>query len=79
MWVKNILKKYIKNKKTSILQIGLGYTNNSSTLRRSFPFQIFKYINKKCSVKIFDEYIKLIQKKQINIKKILFKLIKKRI
>ena len=59
MWVKNILKKYIKSKKTTILQIGLGYTNNSSTLRRSFPFQIFKYINKKCSVKIFDEYIRI--------------------
>ena len=43
MWVKNILKKNIKNKKTSILQVGLGYTSNSATVRRSFPFQIFKF------------------------------------
>ena len=42
MWVKNILKKY-KNRNTSILQIGLGYTANSSTLRRSFPFRFSNF------------------------------------
>ena len=57
-WVKKVLKKNIKNKKTSILQVGIGYTENSSTIRRSFPFQIFKFIYKKCNVKIFDDYIR---------------------
>ena len=72
---KKNLKKNIKSKNTSILQVGLGYTANSSTLRRSFPFQIFKFINKKCNVKIFDEYIRtnsneveLYKKKFINFK-----------
>jgi UDPglucose 6-dehydrogenase len=69
MWVKNILKKNIKNKNTSILQIGLGYTANSSTLRRSFPFQIFKFLNKKCKVKIFDEYIRINSKEVDRYKK----------
>ena len=57
LWVRKFLKKNIKSKNTSILQVGLGYTANSSTLRRSFS-QIFKFINKKCNVKIFDEYIR---------------------
>jgi len=69
MWVKNILKKNIKNKNTSILQIGLGYTANSSTLRRSFPFQIFKFLNKKCKVKIFDEFIRVNSKEVDRYKK----------
>ena len=69
MWVKNILKKNIKNKKTSILQVGLGYTSNSATVRRSFPFQIFKFINKNCKVKIFDEYIRINSKEVDRYKK----------
>ncbi len=68
-WVKKLLKLKIKSKKFKILQIGLSYTSNTTTLRRSFPFQVFKFIKSKCEVKIYDEYIRLNSNEILNIKK----------
>ena len=64
-----MLKLKIKSKKFKILQIGLSYTSNTTTLRRSFPFQVFKFIKSKCEVKIYDEYIRLNSNEILNIKK----------
>lgn len=57
-WVTHYIEKNFKSNKCKILQIGLSYTENTSTLRRSLPFQIFKYLNKKYNIKFCDnDYI----------------------
>lgn len=73
----NWLKKFINdniNKKKKILQIGLGYKDNTTTLRRSLPYNIFLNLKKTNDINIIDQYlfdnsneIKKIYKNFINI------------
>ena len=40
-FLKKILYKNIRSKKTKILQVGLSYKKNTSTIRRSIPYNLF--------------------------------------
>ena len=57
-WVENVVHKQKKIKIKKILQIGLSYTSGTTTIRRSLPFEIFKRLKNKYSVKVFDEFLK---------------------
>lgn len=57
-WAENIIKYHISKKNKKILFYGLSYTNNSSTFRRSFAYDLFKKFRNKANIKIFDEYLR---------------------
>ena len=56
-FLKRILYKNIRSKKTKILQVGLSYKKNTSTIRRSIPYSLFNGIKKKFYIKIYDKYL----------------------
>lgn len=69
MWVENTIKKNLNKRKiTNILQVGIGNIKHSSTIRRSFAYDIFNKLKKKYNVKIFDEYIRINSKEISRIK-----------
>ena len=53
--VLKLLKKH--KKKTKILQVGLSYKKNTSTIRRSIPYSLFNGLKKKFYIKIYDKYL----------------------
>ena len=56
-FLKKILYKNIKSKKTKILQVGLSYKENTSTIRRSIPYNLFRRLKKKFYIKVYDKYL----------------------
>ena len=56
-FLENILYKNINSKKTKILQIGLSYKKNTSTVRRSIPYKLFNSLKKKYYIKVYDKYL----------------------
>ncbi len=56
-FLKKILYKNIKSKKTKILQVGLSYKENTSTIRRSIPYNLFRRLTKKFYIKVYDKYL----------------------
>ena len=56
-FLKRILYKNIRSKKTKILQVGLSYKKNTSTIRRSIPYSLFNGLKKKFYIKIYDKYL----------------------
>ena len=56
-FLKRILYKNIRSKKTKILQVGLSYKKNTSTIRRSIPYSLFNELKKKFYIKIYDKYL----------------------
>ena len=56
-FLKRILYKNIRSKKIKILQVGLSYKKNTSTIRRSIPYSLFNGIKKKFYIKIYDKYL----------------------
>ena len=56
-FLKKILYKNIKSKKTKILQVGLSYKENTSTIRRSIPYNLFRRLKKKFFIKVYDKYL----------------------
>ena len=66
--MENVVHKQKKIKIKKILQIGLSYTSGTTTIRRSLPFEIFKRLKNKYSVKVFDEFLKNNSEEVDNIK-----------
>ena len=56
-FLKKILYKNIKSKKTKILQVGLSYKENTSTIRRSIPYNLFRRLKNKFYIKVYDKYL----------------------
>jgi len=56
-FLENILYKNINSKKTKILQIGLSYKKNTSTVRRSIPYKLFNSLKNKYYIKVYDKYL----------------------
>lgn len=56
-WFKDFIKSNLNNRKKKILQIGLGYKDKTTTLRRSLPYNIFLYLKKKNKINIIDQYL----------------------
>ena len=56
-WLQNILNSKFKSKKNKILQIGLSYTKNTSTIRRSLPYKNFIKLKKKYFIRVYDKYL----------------------
>ena len=56
-FLKRILYKNIRSKKTKILQVGLSYKKNTSTIRRSIPYSLFNGLKKNFYIKINDKYL----------------------
>ena len=56
-FLKKILYKNIRSKKTKILQVGLSYKKNTSTIRRSIPYNLFNELKKKFYIKVYDKYL----------------------
>jgi len=54
-WIINHIYKNFKSKNCKILQIGLSYTNKTSTIRRSLALDIFNKLKKNYKIKFFDE------------------------
>ncbi len=58
IWFKDFIKSNLNSrKKKKILQIGLGYKDNTTTLRRSLPYNIFLYLKKNNNINIIDQYL----------------------
>ncbi len=57
-WVENIINEQKNISKKKILQIGLSYVSGTTTLRRSFPYEVFKRLKNKIYIKILDDFLK---------------------
>ena len=57
-WFKEFIKSNLNSrKKKKILQIGLGYKDKTTTLRRSLPYNIFLNLKKNNNINIIDQYL----------------------
>ena len=73
-WIQNFIKKNFKSKSSNILQVGLSYKDNTSTVRRSLPFQIFKNLRKLYNIRFHDKDYILKTKEVVKYKKYYFNL-----